>query len=292
MTEFPYDSRVYHGILAEDFMATAQATKAPYLRVSFDDSITEHTEIEQYHLVRVPVPFLIYPLLKGDRVQVYKPDSSFEGYWLHSVESEIPPEILSNIEIPTGDQFLPPATDDTIAFNLINDQVAIITTRTYTILRFGGTIAMITENGLYQYVPETGDYQVMTGKFLLETKDTANFLYGGKVTTEANNGYELKVTTGGYLQESTGNYMLKSNNIGMGTIVQKAFELIADLYTKMGTFDTHTHVVSVTTASACTAGGAVGTGSGSAAVTSAPTGATPTATNLFKAQNVDIFFQE
>jgi len=279
MSPFPFDYRVYKGVLAEDFMVTAKALKAPYLRIKLDEAAADLSNVEDYPLVRIPVPFLIYPLFKDDRIEVYRPDSNDTAYWLYSVEKEIPPEILDNIEVPTGDLFTPPATDDTIAFNLVNDALAIITTRTYTILRMAGTISLISESGFYQYVPESGDYQILTGKYLLETKGTADFLFGGKVTTEAKNGYALDVTSG-YLHESTGSFVMKSNNKSLAALVGKAFELISDLYTKMGTFDSHTHV---TTCSA---------GPGSAAPTLAPTLASPIETDLFKAQNVDVFFQE
>ncbi len=279
MEPFPVDYRVYQGELVEDFMVTAKALKAPYLRVSLEGQAAEHADVESYPLVRIPVPFLIYPLFKGDKVGVYLPDSSPSGYWLYSVEKEIPPEILDNIEVPTGDLFTPPATDDTIAFNLVNDTLAIVTTRSYTIIRMADTISLISESGFYQYVPESGDYQILTGKYLLETKGTADFLFGDKVTTEAKNGYELNVTSG-YLHESTGSFVMKSNDKSLAALIGKAFELISDLYTKMGTFDSHTHVTTCST------------GPGSAAPTLAPTLASPIEADLFKAQNVDIFFQE
>jgi len=256
--------------LVEDFIITARGTKGPYCRIQLDGSIAESKE--KCPLARMPDPFFIYPLKKDDVVFVQSDGDNPQALVVYGVDFEIPEDVLKAVAMPTATAFDFPTEADTTAFHYISKDLSVITTDNYVIMKTGDSIMLFSPDKVIQYMPDTGEHCIKTGRYTIETDKP--------FTINAKQDYDFKVA---------GKFKMTSNNVGLKAIMDEVFSSLSDLYSKMGTFDTHVHVVTIPSTSPPSTPSA-----GTAASTLTPTGATAKVAELttFVQANVDQFFKE
>ncbi len=258
--------------LVEDFIVTARETKGPYCRIQLEDTVKDKPE--NCPLARMPDPFFIYPLKKDDVVFVQADGDNPAAMVVYGVDFDIPAAVLDAVAMPTASSFEFPTEEDTTAFHYISKDLSVITTDTYVIMKSGDSIMLFSPDKVIQYMPDTGEHCIRTGKYTIET-DKA-------FTINAKQDYDFKVA---------GKFKMVSNNVGLKAIMDKVFETLSDLYSKMGTFDAHTHADLYIPYPGGVPGPPVPVTS---VPTSAPTGASADAPLLdsWAQANVDQFFKE
>jgi hypothetical protein len=278
-TIYPFKTNVHQATLVEDAIITSRELKRPFIRVLLD-GMTEPSELTDCPLVRMATPYFLYPLLKDDKVYVYSPEDSPESFELYGVAGTIPKEILDSVSLRSGDLVESPSKAETIGFHVISPTLALIVTSEYTILRSGDLITLFKPDVFYQSTTSSGSYSVMTGKFALETADSMK-IKAKELNLEAT---QTSIDLKGLELVSSGGFSIQSNNIALVNIITKLFDFISDLYTKMGTFDLHTHNTVCVFAAGVPA---------PSLPTTSPTGATAGATEVetYKSTNVSAFFQ-
>lgn len=266
--------------LVEDFIITARSTKQPYIRVKFDD-LYNPSDTSKCPLALVPTNFWIYPLLKDAVVTLMTPNESPASYVLYSVDFDLPDDLLNDVTLPTDGSLVTfgnvPAT---LAVTYFSEDFWIIAMDGATLVHAGKVLTFYRDNKVVSYTPSDGSYSILSGAFMLEAK--------GKLEILASAGFDLS---------SSGAMAMTSNNVTLKEIISAILDFISDLYSRMASFDSHTHPESLTvsipvTSPAGTPSG--GTASGTSSPTTSPTGAAGKSAEVAttKSTKSDIFFQE
>jgi len=140
-------SGVFETTLKEDMIDTVTETKQPFINCDLSSLLGK---TDEYPYVYVPSWFLVYPLRKNDKVQIrfYQDNHSYPYLWKPLIDWEMDENLYKKYNLPQKKQLVTfPTTQPTISSYKINQDCYIISTDSYSFLRYNDQILIADKSG-------------------------------------------------------------------------------------------------------------------------------------------------